>query len=301
MNDSKIYKIIGVTLFDPTKPTLFGNCKKDKALLRVISCNNSENCQHYNGNTKRCNKQNLIGTYCPYGKLEVTEGFTTKARKFNSWIAEQKENYKTEFENSVYVSVTNLKFAVIGDFVQVSDYLVQQAIESYFEKNKIVAGLWSKNHTMTNGFFFKNLLTVDLIEAILNYHSPRHWTDDFAKLIEIRPKFIQFVSKNFPEVYEEAVKIVPKISEMNSIVYSNIGREAVLGTVAPNVGQLKDIHGGLWTWDGETLTSSNSKASFLLISSSEIETMTIKPKDSMKVFVKITSDDQVTDETKFKD
>lgn len=72
-------------------------------------------------------------------------------------------------------------------------------------------------------------------------------------------------------------------------------------TVAPNVGQLKDIHGGLWTWDGETLTSSNSRPSFLIITSGEIETMTIKPKDSMKVFVKITSDDQVTDETKFKD
>ena len=39
----------------------------------------------------------------------------------------------------------------------------------------------------------------------------------------------------------------------------------------------------------------------MLVESSAIETLTIKPKDPMKIFVKITDENQVCDTTIFKD
>lgn len=107
------------------------------------------------------------------------------------------------------------------------------------------------------------------------------------------PKFIKWLKDIDKDLFEEVKRLAPKY--FTSI--SNVGRKAILQTLNPNVGTFKDIHGGIWTWDGEYLYSNNSQGSFMIIESNETEECRIKPKGNAVVVV---SDElQVNDNTEF--
>ena len=80
---------------------------------------------------------------------------------------------------------------------------------------------------------------------------------------------------------------------------TNVGRKARLKTLTPNIGEFKDIHGGLWTWDGMYITSENTKASFTLVETREIEECRIKPKDD--IIVQVSDERQVHVNAKYID
>ena len=50
-----------------------------------------------------------------------------------------------------------------------------------------------------------------------------------------------------PDLFAEVAAVYPRAAEVLR-AHSNVGRKAVLATLAPNVGTFKG-----WTWDGEVL------------------------------------------------
>ena len=108
------------------------------------------------------------------------------------------------------------------------------------------------------------------------------------------PKFIKHLSEKMPDTYKELCLKYERAAQIEKD-YSYIGRKALLSTIAPNVGELVDIHKGSWAWDGKYLTSYNSHASFMLTSKfSEIRVI-----PSENVEIKITDDKQVNKNTVF--
>jgi len=110
---------------------------------------------------------------------------------------------------------------------------------------------------------------------------------------DVPPLFLKHLSECMPDLLEQVFsKSSYAFDRLNE--FSNIGREAILETLTPNVGLLKDIHGGLWTWDGNELHSNNSHMSFGLCKFSKIS---ITPINNQKV--KITDEGQVNEHTIF--
>ena len=109
------------------------------------------------------------------------------------------------------------------------------------------------------------------------------------------PKFLIWLKQLNPDLFNE----VKKINQDNKVFenLSNIGRQAKLVTLTPNVGKFVDIHGGIWVWDGEYIASKNSKVSFTLVESKDTEECKLKP--NKNAVVKITDENQVNENTIF--
>ena len=111
------------------------------------------------------------------------------------------------------------------------------------------------------------------------------------------PKFLQWLKDLDPALFDKVKALNldhPAFAKM-----TNVGRKAVLQTLNPYVGAFIDIHGGIWSWDGEYLYSSNSCASCVIIGMREIQECILKPTDG--AIVKVTDDNQVNDNTEFID
>ena len=111
------------------------------------------------------------------------------------------------------------------------------------------------------------------------------------------PKFLLWLKQLDPQLYEKVKAMNP--NHHGFINMTNVGRKAILQTLTPNVGTFTDIHGGVWTWDGEYIYSNNTHASFTLIETREIQECRLKPKGN--VAVKVCDDAQVNDNTEFID
>ena len=111
---------------------------------------------------------------------------------------------------------------------------------------------------------------------------------------EVPPKFLKHLSEQLPELFDLVIA-TDEYAKQRYEEFSNIGRKAILETLTPNVGEFKDIHGGLWIWDGEWLKSLNSKASFLLVD--KFTKLIIKPEPGQ--IVVITDEEQVNESTVF--
>ena len=111
------------------------------------------------------------------------------------------------------------------------------------------------------------------------------------------PKFLLWLKQLDNALYEEVKEMNPTHSGF--VAMTNVGRKAILQTLNPNIGTFKDIHGGIWVWDGEYLHSNNTHASFTLIETREIQECRLKPNGN--VAVKVCDDAQVNDNTEFID
>ena len=111
------------------------------------------------------------------------------------------------------------------------------------------------------------------------------------------PKFLLWLKQLDNALYEEVKEMNPTHSGF--VAMTNVGRKAILQTLNPNIGTFKNIHGGIWTWDGEYLSSNNTHGSFMLIETRDIQECRLKPKGN--AVVKVSDEAQVNGNTEFID
>lgn len=263
---------------------LFKNYK-DRCQCKIILCSNSSNCELYAKN--QCSFLRTLGSMsCPYGKNNWETGFTGRARGYSEWIQTRKEKYKDilfkikDYTDGIFI---------VGDYVFVS--------YPHMNLNKDVPFL-SQGSIFSSGSYFmkKEDFTVENILKMINFKPYALMGGEITSYQkEVVPKFIKCLKETQPKLFEEVAKQLPTLHQIYEENKSNVGRKAILQTLKPNVGVFTDCHKADWVWDGIYLTSINSHASFMLIN--KFTEIKIKPADNVEVT--ITSDEQVTAETKF--
>ncbi|RHJ83506.1 hypothetical protein [Parabacteroides sp. AM08-6] len=277
-------KEICAWIFNPAN-ALFKQKKSEKAVGYIIYCECPEKCELYA-------KGNCVAfeNKCPYGSRGMATGYSRMASKFNSWISDFKQAHKEAYEATltqpkkleyfmdlVYAPISHLGLNEGIDFVDGGGF-------GFFKGKPII----KREH------FNEEFITKQIVNFIPHAFFGGVITDYQEKEV---PKFLLWLKQLDYPLYEKVRRMNPDHNGFNAM--TNVGRKAILQTLNPNIGTLKDIHGGIWTWDGEYLYSNNSHGSFMLIETREIQECRLKPKGN--VVVKICDDAQVNENTEFID
>lgn len=265
--------------------SLFKQKKSEKAVGHILYCDCPEKCQLYaKGNCV------LEKNSCPHGGRGRVAGYSRMASKFSTWIREFEESHKEAMQAKL-TQPQKLEYFMDYVYIPIAYLNMNKNIDFYDG-----GGLMSLRRPIIK----RDIFTAEFIgKQIVNF-VPRAFFDNgviekYQK--EEVPKFLIWLKELDNDLYEQVKALSPE--HKGFISMTNVGRQAVLKTLNPNVGEFKDIHGGLWVWDGEYLTSYNTHASFTLVDTREIEECRIKPKD--RVIVMVTDDKQVNTNTEFID
>jgi hypothetical protein len=268
-------------MFNPAK-AIFKSLKRDRAKYHSVVCDDVK-CGLLENNT--CSMAGTFIARCPYGKRHSDTGFTVRARKFSKWIRDHNEKYK----GIKHLSSPKNKVAIVGDYYFLPYPFMMINTGEPFGKD----GGFFKDAI----FIKKEKMTIDNIINICNFTPHAIMGGVITRYQEeVVPLFIKHLSEVVPDVFEKLCAKYERARVLHDN-YSYIGRNAILDTIVPLSGKLIDIHGGEWIWDGEYLTSTNSRASFLLVDS--FTECRIKPEHDQ--VVKITDDAQVGPGTKLID
>jgi hypothetical protein len=177
--------------------------------------------------------------------------------------------------------------AFIGDYVFLPYSHMDLADVGFVQKNIYF--------NVSCPFLLKENFTVDTVLYLLNFRPQAMMGGEITSYQkEEVPKFVKHLQEISPDLFD---KVYEKSEKVRAIIqtYSYIGRKALLTSLTPNVGKFVDIHKGEWTWDGEYITSKNSKAAFVLVD--KFEEIKIKPVPDAVVV--ITDNNQVNTDTVF--
>jgi hypothetical protein len=285
----------------PPHNAIFKSSRKDKAEVQIVLCGRPDDCELLKRG--ECAWRASFDWHaCPYGMYRKYEGFTPKARAYNTWINEQKKKY----EGVPYIKEHTYVLAFVGDYVFLPYAHMDMADVGFIQKN---TGFLGKGCA----FLKKELFTPETILKLINFRPQAMMGGEISSYQqESIPKFVKHLQEKCPELLKEAERLeikkalnLGKTNEENHFFKSRIrkileeytykGRKAILQTLTPNIGKFVDIYKGEWLWDGEYLTSLNSHASFMLVD--KFDEIKIKPKP--RITVTITEDSQVNDKTEF--
>ena len=265
-------KVVHFNLFRPEN-AVFKQLKNARAEIQTITCHNSDNCQLFARNECAC-RHGLFGGSCPYGNRSIYSGFTRRATKYHSWCAEQKKKY-----TGVGFLDAPKTLGGVGDYIFLP----------YTHMNMLESLPWKGR------FIKKEDFTVENVTKLIKFRPQAMFGGEIKSYQEeIPPQFLKHLSEQMPELFQQVIS-ADECAGKRYAEWTNIGREAILETTTPNIGQYADIHGGLWTWDGKKLRSGNSKASFLLVK--KFKMLSIVPEE--KQVVAITDENQVNQDTVF--
>lgn len=277
------YKEIKSWLVDP-QMSPFKKSKKEKAIGYIISCKCSEKCELYAKG--QCV---MFENSCPYGKKERMVGYSMMARSYNSWINDFKIKHK-ETCGKELKKPTKMEYFMDLVYIPISHICLNESI------NFVDGGgvLTFKKPIINRVVFNESFIS----KEIVNFKPVAIFGGEIKDYQEKEvPKFLTWLKELDPDLYD-------KVKKMNKehkgfLKMSNVGRKAILRTINPNVGELKDIYGCTWTWDGEYLHTNKCKASFMLIEGKDVLEFRLKPKNDVAVV--IGNEDQVNDNTIFID
>lgn len=276
-------KIINVTIFEPHN-ALFKEQRNDKSECKTVSCSNSDNCSLYKNG--KCVLINTFGSGCPYGIKSREVGPTKRASKYGRWISERKEKYKEVYKK---LGSNDSIMAVVGDYIFLP--YAHMGLEKdipFVTKSGLFGG--------TGGFLKLVDFTPNMIHKLVSIIPMSLLGGPITSYeTEVVPIFLKHLSEVMPEKFNEFVEAYPQYEKYRNS--TNVGRKAMLSSIKVGVGLFKDIHGGLWSWDGTYLISTNSKMSFGLVN--KFEEIRVKPLGDHEV--KISDDGQVSKNTKFLD
>ena len=274
-------KEIDAWVWNPAN-SLFKEKKSEKAIGHIIYCECPEKCELY--------AKGYCLAYdgsCPHGSRGRAIGYSRMANKFHSWISEFEQAHKDVYRAKL---TAPKKLEYFMDFVYIPI--------SYLNLNEKIAfisggGMFNTaKPVIPRWMFTKEFIT----EKIIKFKPVALFGGEIKDYQEKEvPKFLMWLKQLDPALYEQVKEMNPDYNGFT--VMTNVGRKAVLQTLNPNIGTFTDIHGGIWTWDGEYLYSNNSHVSFVLIERKEIQECRLKPKGN--VIVKVCDDAQVNDKTEF--
>lgn len=265
---------------------LFKQKKSEKAKGHIYRCKCPEKCELYaKGNCV------LFKNHCPYGSKNTTVGYSRMASKFCSWIYEFMDKHK-EACNARFRLKQPEKMEYFMDLVYIPI--------SYLGLNEDIKFVDGRGYFSTSNPIIKRSdFDEELISKQIIGFYPRALMGGIITDYQDGevPKFLRWLKDLDPVLFDKVKTLNPDHPAFTAI--TNVGRKAVLQTLNPYVGTFIDIHGGIWSWDGEYLYSSNSCASCVIIGMREIQECILKPTDG--AIVKVTDDNQVNDNTIFID
>lgn len=278
-------KEIDAWVWNPAN-SLFKQKKSEKAIGHIIYCECPEKCELY-----AKGKCVAFKNSCPYGSRGRVTGYSRMANKFHSWIRDFEEAHKDVYRAKLK-QPEKLEYFMDLVYIPIAHLNINENIDF------VDGGGWGllKGRPIIRREHFN---AVFISKQIVNF-TPR----SFLGNQEIRdyqekevPKFLLWLKQLDNTLFEKVKEISPNHPGFK--IMTNVGRKAILQTLTPNVGTFTDIHGCVWTWDGEYIYSNNTRASFTLIETREIQECRLKPKGN--VAVKVCDDAQVNDNTEFID
>ncbi len=282
MNESKI---IHVHVYDP-RNSIFGSSKNDKAEAHCYSCSASDKCDAYaNGQCIMIGK--VFGGRCPYGRKNVTTGFTRRARKFHEWITDVKEKYKDHISALKSIDNTVIK---LGDGFMLP--------YSFMDMNKNVP-FHSHGGGFCTGLPFIKVedLTPEILLSIVTF-KPQAMMGGEIKDYQLKtvPKFIKDLSDKYADLFQLLLSVYPGALAVCHD-YDYTGRKALLRTV--NQGCEVVIAKNKWLWDGEFITATDKN--YMIFAPVKWDQCLLKFKPKPDEWITITSNDQVNIDTVFVD
>lgn len=286
MSENKKFELIHFHVYDPVR-SIFKSDANEKSSAHFVKCNNKDDCELYG--KKQCVCRRIWGPRCPYGYDSKEIGFTKKARNYSSWINEQKENNKDVGS----LDSPAIKMARVGEFI----YLPY----SHMNMNGSVWGKDADGGYFAEGEYFLKLERFNplTILSIIRFKPQALFGGEITSYQkEVVPVFIKHLSEVFPDLWKAVLEMDNSLSDRLK-EYTSIGRKALLRSVKPNVGTFKTAYGE-WIWDGEKLrlNGGNTIGTPIYNNTAIKETIVIPSEDAI---VKITSDEQVKDNTEFID
>lgn len=281
--------LVHFSVYNPKAPNLFKAGPNDRAEAHFVWCSLEGTCALRNKG--ECLHRTLFGEGCPYGSYERATGPTKRASGLGKWVQNQEDRARAELGQGTpfpYLKGPASVLATIGDYV----WFPYAQMEFHRDSTKMWFDLFRGGRRCLPRADVTPELVIQLCEyrpnALMGGEISSYQRDSV-------PKFVQLLREVLPDIYEQTRVIYPRIDQILGTV-SNIGREAVLGTLKPNVGVFEDIHKGHWVWDGVWLTSTDSHMSSGLVR----EFSEIRVKADPTCRVKVTDEGQVTPETEFR-
>lgn len=258
----------------------------------IISCGMKDQCSLFAQG--QCAAIRSIGSSgCKHGKQTVKRGYTSRAMKYHQF----KNEWRNHEKYGALESNTK-KLAIIGDEVYFSYPYVNLKVD---DNGNIAIDGPTLSFGNSVAFIPIENFTKDLIKRICDYR-PRAimggTIGSYEK--EVVPLFLSHLKEVFPKLFAEFTNKYKEYGE--SINY--VGRKAYIHSLEPcdvedKSGRYPNLN-NTWYWDGEHLNyKSGYISSMSIVSHYEIHELKIKPSENATV--EITSNDQVTDKTKFVD
>ena len=286
MNESKNivykYKIVSAHVYDP-RNSLFTSNKNEKADLQTISCCNSDNCAMYKRNECCLVDSGWIGNPCHYGVQNCLIGYSRRSCKYSQWIKGQKETYADVLDK---LSPESKVMAIVGEFIYLPYSHITMNSAVPFKKH---GGFFNSGDAM---LALKDFTIINIVSICEFKPCAMMGGEIVSYQKEEIPKFLKHLSEQFSCLYKELCERLPRIKD---IPLTNVGRKAYLRTLNQNVGDYVDCHKAHWTWDGEYLTSLDSRACFTLVD--EFSEIKIKPVGNP--VVEIANEGQVNESTEY--
>lgn len=257
----------------------------------VISCGMKDKCSLYAQG--QCAAIRSFGGGCKHGQETVKRGYTSRAQKYHTFRSEWRNHEKY----GALVPNTK-KLAIMGDEIYFSYAHVTLKVneDGVVRIDGPSAGFGNKAAYIPIDKF-----TIDLIKRICDYRPQAIFGGAITSYQEEQvPLFLSHLKEVMPELYNKFLNENPKYN--NAIDY--VGRKAYLHSLKPCV--VEDVSkrypnlDNSWYWDGEHLEYKNGHISKVgIVSDYEIQNFKIKP--SKNATVKITDNNQVTENTRFVD
>lgn len=257
----------------------------------VISCDKHNECSYFK-NSQCLAVRSFMSTGCKFSNVNTVRGYTSRAKKYSQFKREWQEHEK-------YNKLTNppTKIGLIDNHV-VFPY-------PYVRINKDDDGKWKvKDPSFSNSkaYIPYEDFTTGLIKAICMYRPQAIFGGTIGSYQkETVPLFLAHLKEVLPEKYIEFIKEFPEYADKE---VNYVGRKALLKTIKPSTINYYSRNypelGNEWYWDGELLTYKKGYVSSVsVINDYEVAEFKLKPSD--KTTVKITSNEQVTEDTVFVD
>lgn len=277
-------KIIKAWVYDPSS-SLFKRKKTDPAIGHYYTCSNLEKCKIYKKGMCFLMGSN---TKCQYGKHYRVQGKSQRASGFYAWIREFKDKYR---------DVVDVKLKEPKILSEVGDYIVLPYSHLHLS-TEIGDGSYFNLFSDNNVWVEKKKFTAEFINAYILEFYPQALFGGAIYSFQDKevPKFLKHLMRFDKNLFDETLALNPVWAE-KSKTFSDVGRKAILNTLNPNIGKFKDIHGGLWTYDGQFVYCGNRNASFCLVN--KVKEIRLEPEYGEVVV--ITDDAQVNDNTEFID
>lgn len=256
----------------------------------VISCDKFEDCSYFRDG--QCLAvRSFLSEGCKFGSVENIRGYTSRSKKYSRFKREWKEHEKYS-----KLSHPPKKLGLIDGLVVFPYPYVQ------IEKGE-QGDLKIKDPSFGNkiAYIDYNDFSVDFIYRLCTYRPLAFLggeITDYQK--EIVPLFLTHLKEVLPDKYREFIGKYPRFSKNVSYV----GRKALLKTIKPSYVHYKSKNypelNEEWYWDGELLVYKNGYvSSFKITEDYDIEEIKLRPSD--KSVVKISDNEQVTENTIFVD